>query len=105
MAIFLSNDTVAASAPAGTIVGSLSESRGAAQFSIWGGSGEFAIIGSNLVTAWSGVLRPGNYSVIVFARVSSFFPFDIAAFTISVTSASQETGSFNPAHAVISTKP
>lgn len=105
MAIYLSNSTVAADAAFGTIVGTLSENKGSATFSLLWSSGAFGIVGGDLVTAWRRPVRPGVYSVFVLARLHSLFPFDLASFPIWVLPAAKgETGSFNPEHAIITTK-
>jgi len=90
MAILISNLTVGNNAPTGTTIGVLSamDATGTVipcNFVLTKNSaGFFAISGNNLVTAWSGAIAAGNYSVPVQANGITTRFSARATFTIAV---------------------
>ena len=84
--IVLSNNTVAADAPPGTVVGSFAESVGSVSqyYLLYNQNGMFSISGDNLVTAWNGTVEPGRYPIVVLAGGLGLFFIDFGLFFITV---------------------
>src|SRR6266436_2447103 len=107
MTITISNLKVAANAPAETVVGELTaiNAKGTiipCNFMLTKqAAGYFGISTDNLVTAWAGSIKPGNYPVTVRANGITTRFSGHAKFTITVTAADPlpvPTGiKFNPA--------
>ena len=92
MTITIDNMTVAENAPAGTTVGKFAAidpigSIVKCDFRLTKGSDQFAIAADKLVTAWTGSLLPGLYSVRVRASGINTHFSGSATFTVTVTAA------------------
>src|SRR6266481_7640670 len=93
MTITISNLKVADNAPSGTVVGSLTamDDKGTVipcNFMLTKqAAGYFGIVADDLVTAWAGPIKPGNYPVTVRANGITTRFSEHATFTIEVTAA------------------
>lgn len=98
MTIRISNPFIAADAPHGTVVGTLSESRfNAVSYSfLLSNQSLFGFSATNkIITLWTTPTTPKSYRLYLMARGHGFFQYDLGSIMITVTAATNEPTKFS----------